>query len=347
MTPTAMMIFYRRYAIYLGVGICLLVLLRHFRHSQARNGPLTKSASGEPLIDPVTGRLRWELVPVRFPVGSIKPLSTVKPRALPSVQYRFPPETGEHAAKQKVRQLAVRQTFERCWTAYREHAWMADEVAPLSGSSYNTFGGWAATLVDSLDTLWIMGLKTEFWEAVTATLKIDLTYSTDDTINVFETTIRHLGGLLAAYDLSGDRRLLSKAKQFGDMLIVAFDTPNRMPITRWQPYAALLASQEANERVLVAEIGSLSMEFTRLSQLTGDPKWYDATDRITRKFAEQQHKTNQPGMWPVTINAKDADFTQDSFFTLSAMSDSLYEYFPKVRCPSVINQSPCKPLILR
>ena len=125
------------------------------------------------------------------------------------------------------------------------------------------------TLVDNLDTLWIMGMKGEFEAAVAAAVEIDLGKVTTDQVNVFETTIRHLGGLLAAYDLSGDRRLLNKATEFGDMLLVAFDTPNRMPVCRWRPQNAFKGQQEADSTVLVAEIGSLSMEFTRLSQLTG------------------------------------------------------------------------------
>ena len=37
-----------------------------------------------------------------------------------------------------------------------------------------------------------------------------------------------------------------------------------------------------------AEIGSLSMEFTRLSQVTGDPKYFDATQRINDIFAHNK-----------------------------------------------------------
>lgn len=280
--------------------------------------------------DSDTGRLRWDLVPARYPVKSLTPLPTEKPRKLPRVQYDFPPETSSQAAKRKERQAAVKKTFERCWKAYKEHAWMKDELAPLSGNSNDNFGGWAATLVDSLDTLWIMGLKSEFEKAVTAAMDIDLSQSSLNEINVFETTIRHLGGFLSAYDLSGDKRLLQKAKEFGDMLIVAFDTPNRMPVTRWHAFTSFMSPQVADPNVLVAEIGSLSMEFTRLSLLTGDPKWYDAVMRIVQLLEKQQYNTFLPGMWPVTINAKETDFASDSLFTLSAMSDSLYEYFPKV-----------------
>lgn len=80
----------------------------------------------------------------------------------------------------------------------------------------------------------------------------------------------------------------------------------------------------------MAEIGSLTLEFTRLSQLSGDPRYFDAISRITDQFEAQQMKTKLPGMWPVLVNARDADFTIDSGFTVGAMADSLYEYLPKV-----------------
>lgn len=88
--------------------------------------------------------------------------------------------------------------------------------------------------------------------------------------------------------------------------------------------------QEAPDGVLVAEIGSLTLEFTRLAQITNDPKWYDAVARIMDIFDEQQNQTRLPGMWPLVVNARDEDFATGSVFTLGAMSDSVYEYLPKM-----------------
>ena len=50
-------------------------------------------------------------------------------------------------------------------------------------------------------------------------------------INLFETTIRHLGGLLSAFHISGGKRvvLVQKAVELPEVLFTAFDTPNRMP----------------------------------------------------------------------------------------------------------------------
>lgn len=44
-------------------------------------------------------------------------------------------------------------------------------------------------------------------------------------VNVFETTIRVLGGLLAAFHLSGEEVLLQKADDLGRRLAKAFDSP--------------------------------------------------------------------------------------------------------------------------
>lgn len=181
-----------------------------------------------------------------------------------------------------------------------------------------------------------MGLQDEFEEAVAAVAELDFTQCSLEEINVFETTIRYLGGFLGAYDISQHKYpvLLDKAIEVGQMLYAAFDTPNRMPITRWKINAAVRRDasplQEAGDGVLVAEIGSLTLEFTRLSQLSQDDRYYDAVQRIMDVFEAQQSFTKIPGLWPVVVNAKTMDFRGSSTFTIGGMADSLYEYLPKV-----------------
>ncbi|KAK0636047.1 glycoside hydrolase family 47 protein [Bombardia bombarda] len=286
-------------------------------------------------VPPIPASFRWSSFKFHHPVTSMHQLPTGKPLALPRVQNTFGTESASQRTLRLTRQKAVKDAFQRCWNSYRDRAWMSDELTPVTGEHVNTFGGWGATLVDSLDTLWIMGLRAEFDEAVAAASNISfeissLPESTTREINVFETNIRYLGGFLAAYDLSNDDRLLKKAIEVGNMLYVAFDTPNRMPITRWKPHAAARGKKQlADEHVLLAEIGSFSLEFIRLSLLTGDPKWYDAVQRIMDLLQKQQQKSKLPGMWPVVVNARAKDFTQHKDYTLGAMADSLYEYLPK------------------
>ncbi|KAK4186370.1 endoplasmic reticulum mannosyl-oligosaccharide 1,2-alpha-mannosidase [Podospora australis] len=207
------------------------------------------------------------------------------------------------------RQQAVRDAFLRCWTSYKKEAWLRDELAPITGGGKTTFGGWAATLVEALDTLWIMGLREDFAVAASAAGQLDWANTADTAANLFETTIRHLGGLLAAYDLSGEKALLDKATELGNMLYMAFDIPNHDPS---------------------ASPCSLSLEFTRLAQLTGDDKFYDAVSRVTDFLERTQHQSTLPGMWPKLINFCDKTVDTKPGYTLGALSNSLSEYLLKM-----------------
>ncbi|TIA44821.1 seven-hairpin glycosidase [Aureobasidium pullulans] len=317
----------KSYRLLLAFAIFAAVLFIH-RDRVAYAGFKSWSASSSLVFG---GHVDWSQVPKQHPVTSLHALPTGKPKKLPNIQYSFPTESSSEKTLREERRLAVLDAFKRAWNSYREHAWMADELTPISGEKRNTFAGWAATLVDALDTLWIMGLKAEFNEAVAAAVSIDFASTAQEEINVFETTIRYMGGFLSAYDLSADERLLVKAKELGEMLLHAFDTPNHMPITRWKVMDARRgAPQIADPVTLVAEIGSLVMEFTRLSQITGDSRWFDATHRVMKLFEEQQSKTHVPGMWPILVNAREMDLTWHTDFTLGAMSDSAYEYLPKM-----------------
>ncbi len=192
----------------------------------------------------------------------------------------------------------MRAAFVKSWDSYKRHAWLWDELTPLSGSRRNTFGGLGATLVDALDTLWIMDLRDDFDEAVRAVAALDYMKTADSSLNLFETVIRHLGGLLAAHDLSGSAVLLQKAVDLGDMLYAAFDTPNHLPPFWFSFDDARAGRQLAGTSDASAAPASLALEFTRLAQLTGDAKYYTAVDRVTRLLEATQQSTQLPGMWP-------------------------------------------------
>lgn len=218
----------RRWTFFILVSLCIVLSLTY--HADFFD-------SGSPHSSPSykIRRVSWKDVPQHYPVSSIIALPTGTPAPIPKIQYDFQPETKADKAEREKRLEAVKKSFLHSWKGYKRHAWLQDEVAPLSGSFKNDFGGWAATLVDSLDTLSIMGLEKEFAVAVAALKKINFSSTQTMQVNVFETTIRYLGGLLSAHDLSGGRYplLLEKAEELGGFLMAAFDTPNHMPITRW------------------------------------------------------------------------------------------------------------------
>ena len=98
--------------------------------------------------------------------------------------------------------------------------------------------------------------------------------------------------------------LLEKSVELAEILMGIFDTPNRMPVLfyRWRPP---YSSQPHRASVVgMAEMATLSLEFTRLAQITGEDKYYDAVDRITNALVEMQKAgTTIPGLFPERIDA--------------------------------------------
>jgi mannosyl-oligosaccharide alpha-1,2-mannosidase len=269
----------------------------------------------------------------KFPVKDIKKLPNIKihGKIIPKIQAaNFHEETPQENETRLQRLKFVKDMFLVSWNQYKKYAWGKDEVKPVSLQAFDPFAGWAATLVDALDTLVIMGLKEEFIEAVDLVKSIDFSRTFRKDIPMFETTIRYLGGLLAAYDLSGERVLLEKAIQLGDNLIGAFDTPNHMPMIYfpWTDTAQQYKFR-ASQTSSVAELGSMLLEFTRLAQITGNNTYFDAVDRVTQALYELSSKTAIPYLFPPNLDASGCVFNQypaekkkDAVSPISPMEES-------------------------
>lgn len=208
------------------------------------NSALVEVGQGRLEVTPLPSSVEpiyWKKQSEHFPVAStaIIKLPTGVPKSIPKIQFPFKKESASEKADRESKLGTIKSVFKRSWDGYKEFAWLQDELRPVSGTYRNPFATWGATLVDTLDTLWMMGLQEEFEEAVKAVDQIDFTTTPRADIPLFETTIRYLGGLLAAYDLSGSKHknLLTKAVELAEVLISAFDTPNRMPVTYylWRP----------------------------------------------------------------------------------------------------------------
>lgn len=52
----------------------------------------------------------------------------------------------------------MQEAFRHAWKGYKDFAWGHDELRPLS-KSYSEWFGLGLTLIDALDTMWILGLK--------------------------------------------------------------------------------------------------------------------------------------------------------------------------------------------
>jgi mannosyl-oligosaccharide alpha-1,2-mannosidase len=238
---------------------------------------------------------------------------------------------------QSSRLEAVEREFIHAWTGYKDHSWMSDSLLPLTGGSKDHFCGWSATLVDSLDTLYIMGLTEEFDNAVNATTTIDFEKSAQQCqVNFFESTIRYLGGMLGAYDLSNDERLLPKLIELGDLLHSAFNSTNGMPCSHCN-----LGTRTHDETIVpdvdvpLADVATFYLEFARLGQITGNNKYLDTVAFITQTFKDAQSKSSIPGLWPERLDASSINgpeatlVSKHNAYSLGALSDSAYEYLVK------------------
>ncbi|KAM0427271.1 hypothetical protein ACHAPT_007704 [Fusarium lateritium] len=282
-----------------------------------KDPPIPADNPDQPLVNVDGSKIHWTKPKENFPLPaeSIIPIPTGTAPDMNKIQFDFQLEEEGNRRIRLERKNRVKAELVRAWAGYRKYAFMHDELLPLSMKFRETFGGWGATLVDSLDTLWIADMKEEFDEAANAVAKIDFTYTDRNDIPVFETTIRYLGGLIAAYDVSGGpngkyKILLDKAVELAEILMGAFDTPNRMPLLYYRWRAPYSSQPHRASIVGFAELASLSMEFTRLAQLTGTAKYYDAVARITNALVQMQEDgTEIPGLFPEKINASGCNKT--------------------------------------
>ncbi len=164
------------------------------------------------------------------------------------------------------------------WRNYREHAWGKDQIKPISGG-FESFPlkdhHLGLTIVEALDTLWIMGLDDEFHDGVDW-VKTNLDFDVDGEVSVFETAIRLVGGLLSAFHACGDPVLLAKAKGLADRLLPSF---NASPLGIPHRFINLRTGAVRGNETNPAETGTFIPEFGFLSRATGDDRYRAAAKR--------------------------------------------------------------------
>ena len=105
-------------------------------------------------------------------------------------------EKGESDDLARSRRYHIKKAMQFAWSGYETYAFGMDEIRPATMSGANAWGGFGTTLVDSLDTLWLMGMKDEFHRA-RDWVKNSLDNNRHHMVSFFEMTIRSLGGLLS------------------------------------------------------------------------------------------------------------------------------------------------------
>ncbi|WWC89685.1 uncharacterized protein L201_004610 [Kwoniella dendrophila CBS 6074] len=265
-------------------------------------------------------------------------------------------ENKDQKKEREDRRDAVKRGFKHAWEAYKRHAWGHDEVRPVSMTPSDPFNGWGATIVDSLDTLLLMGFSEEYnlcrphinqlnfhwvngrdWSSAYVTEDDEVTgevyaMARDRGVGlpVFETGIRYLGGLLGAYDLSGDKLLVGRAEDLANVLAKAFDTLSGLPAGRMDPGTPDGELLHIST-VSIAEVGSMSLELIRLSQVTDNRRWFDLAQRAMEYIEERViPRTSQTPLIPLWIQPDyPLEQTQAGQYAFGGLADSYYEYLIK------------------
>ncbi|KAJ3556391.1 hypothetical protein NM688_g2055 [Phlebia brevispora] len=222
-------------------------------------------------------------------------------------------------------QTEIKNIFLTTYNAYKKYAWGHDDLTPVSMSFTDGYGGWGTTIVDNLDTMWIMGEEDLFREAVEFTSQIDYNIShTDSTISVFETTIRYLAASLSAYELSGQKYpiLVTKAKQVADKLSVGWVGDNKVPFGEID-FNTSTPQVAVNN---IAEAGTLTLEWSTLSRFTGNDTYRSLAEGSVRQIASLPDPL--PGLAPQDIDPTTGQFA-DAYITWGGGSDSYFEYLIK------------------
>ena len=228
----------------------------------------------------------------------------------------------------------ARAAFTHAYDSYMEHGFPSDTLAPLSCRGEDTWGQMSLTL---LDTLAIMGNATEFERGV-RWCTANLTFDRDETVSLFETNIRALGGLLSAHAFAMDQRLgllsepypeaysgglLPLALDLGQRLLPALDTESGIP------YGSINlrhgVSQSESPVTCTAAAGTLVLEFGMLSRLTGDERFEAAAKRAVMATWQRRSETDLLG---AHVNLRTGAWTQADAGVGRGI-DSFYEYMLK------------------
>jgi len=313
-----------------------LMFVRHQENPTGRHKPPKQPDTPTP--PPTTGNLNVPGVDTEAPMGVTdtglgvdeqdtgkgEPSGPIGPLDPSLREYTgVDPETAQQLNS---RREAVKQAFLHHWNGYVKHAWGYDELKPVSKQGGGGWGGLGATIVDSIDTMMIMGLTEQIEKARTWIEALNFNVNYD--ASTFETTIRYLGGLLAAYDLSKDELYLDKAKDLADRLLPAFNSKSGIPYSTVNLKTKTATSPTwAGGSSFLAEFGSIQLEFRYLSAVTGNPVYADKVNKITSVMANAD-VSNWNGLYP-SMYHPDRNMFTSSHLTFGARGDSFYEILLK------------------
>jgi len=227
----------------------------------------------------------------------------------------------------------VRVEFQHAWSAYKRLASGHDEVNPISKTPHDWYPPAVLymTPVDSLDTMLMMGLREEA-AATQAEILAGLSFDKDVSVQVFEVTIRILGGLISAYQMTGEPKFLTLAEDVGRRMLPAFKTPTGMPYR----FVNLRTGATRDPVSNPAEIGTLMLEFGALSRLTKNSVYYDTAKKALVELTKRRDPTT--GLLGEGIDVTTGAWTSTRSH-IGGRIDSYYEYV--LKCEKLFGDADC------
>ncbi|KAJ3260413.1 hypothetical protein HK103_000555 [Boothiomyces macroporosus] len=216
----------------------------------------------------------------------------------------FKPNTHHSKVVGRVRTIwddcrdEVVESFRHAWKGYKDSAWGYDELLPISKQGSNWFK-MGCTIIDALDTALIMEQDDIYFDAK-HWIESDLKYDGDGDSNVFEITIRVLGGLLSTYTFTEEQVFLDKAVELADILLIAFESPSKIPFSSID-FSKRVAVPSPDVGASTSEATTLQMEFKYLTYLTKNPKYWNKAQEIMGVIFSLERPN---GLVPVYISAK-------------------------------------------
>lgn len=258
----------------------------------------------------------------------------LRDRTLRSRQSGTPSTTVEQQ-----RAAAVKDAFTFAWNGYFTTCKGQDELEPVTNTCSNPRNNWGASAVDALSTALVMESQPIVTDILNYIATIDYT-STATEVSLFETTIRYLGGMLSGYDLlkgplaqfvtnsSAVDTLLTQSKSLADSLRFAFNTLSGIPSNNL--YFDKQTSDGSTTNGL-ATIGTLCLEWQRLSDLTGDPSYGDIVQKAESYLLNPLPAANEPfpGLVGTNVDTSNGMFL-DATGGWNGGDDSFYEYLIKM-----------------
>ena len=268
--------------------------------------------------------------------------------------------------QRKERFEAVQHAVRHAWKGYTNIAsldsfWNSaggyiphDDLSPMSRKG-NSWLHYAATLHDSIDTLYLANMTKEYDDAVFALTAYDIQTTSPQATKTFEYSLRVLGGLLGGYSVSGDPRLFAAARNAADAILEGpFQaSPSILP----RPFNVLAPSKTSlsscsflwdwkasiqrlykmiysfarnqftkeHQTNSLAGFGSFGMEFAFISNISRDHKYRKVADDIF--YHVQKYEMN--GLVPYSWNVLTGE-PRSLATSLGSGSDSFYEYLIKI-----------------